>query len=112
MEGAAAWSLDDSSLELTWKSRRGTSQTGVVPIHFLEPLLPMATGNSTGRLAVIIAGESIGTVVKVKRVAKDSFEVQTVRVEDGFGGKGVGKNYPTAKDSVCRVEFHNSPHTL
>ena len=109
----AAWLEDDLRIPFTWKSANGVEQSDNVPICFLKPIPPVASGDKTSRTAVIISREALGTVVKVKRSSKKGkFMAEPMQRDGGGGGSSSSRRFEIDKEDVCRVEYHDSQYEL
>ena len=111
---AATWTEGDD-IDFHWKPAKGPERSDHVPIRFLVPMPPIASGDSTGKMAVIISGEAVGTVVKIKRTSKKGkFTAERMQRDEGHVASGpVGsKPFQVDKEDVCRVEYHGSPYGL
>ena len=65
---------------------------------------PITSGNSTGKMVVIISGEAVGTVVKIKRtLKKGKFTAEHMQCDEGHVASGsVGsKPFQVNKEDVC-----------
>ena len=73
---------------------------------------PIALGNSMSKMAVIISGDALSTVVKIKRtLKKGKFMAEPVQ-GDGGAGSSKPKRFEVDKEDVCRVEHHDSQYDL
>ena len=111
---AAAWTEGDD-IDFHWKPAKGLECSDCVPICFLVPMPPIALGDSTGKMAVIISGEAVGTVVKIKRtLKKGKFTAECMQRDEGHvaSGSAGSKPFQVDKEDVCRVEYHGSPYGL
>ena len=115
-QGPSAWSVsDDLHIDFCWKSQRGNEEKGRVPICFLRPTPPTASGERTSRTAVIITGEAMGTVVKVRRHSKKGkFTAEYTRPagEGSASAPARAKAFVVDRDDVCRVESHDSQYEI
>ena len=104
----ATWTASDFVLNFHWMTSGRTARSDDVPIRVLRPVQPNATGSTTSKLAVVIAGDDLGTVVSVKRHHrnKDVFMVEPVAVGDA--GPSRQRKFQVPKGDVCQIEPHGS----